>query len=156
MATLVTTTARTAIVNTAYVSAPGYTAVPLKRHDHCQWLQHLSADRHEELETSMSLRAGAKQISFCKRRLLRRLSLPGQGEGGYPEARFVSFRGRRPRDLVCKKGSKVMVTSGEDGYELWLRYRQVDNSERLAQYRQAIWSRSSARQGATVEIIKLS
>jgi len=26
----------------------------------------------------------------------------------------------------------------EDGYELWLRYRQVDNPDRLAQYRQAI------------------
>ena len=31
-----------------------------------------------------------------------------------------------------------MSMKNEDGYELWLRYRQVDNSERLTQYRQAI------------------
>ena len=47
-----------------------------------------------------------------------------------------------------------MVMSGEDGYELWLRYRQVDNSDRLAQYRQAIGSATVLGKSATAEIIK--
>ena len=41
-----------------------------------------------------------------------------------------------------------------DGYELWLRYRKVDNAERLAQYRQAISSAVVLGTSATAEIIR--
>jgi alpha-glucuronidase len=43
---------------------------------------------------------------------------------------------------------------GEDGYELWLRYRPVDNAERLAQYRQAISSAVVPGTSATAAIIQ--
>jgi alpha-glucuronidase len=42
----------------------------------------------------------------------------------------------------------------EDGYELWLRYRPVDNAERLAQYRQAVSSAAVPGKSATAEIIR--
>ncbi|MBN1994390.1 MAG: alpha-glucuronidase [Anaerolineae bacterium] len=42
----------------------------------------------------------------------------------------------------------------EDGYELWLRYRQVENPDRLAQYRQAINKVAVLGKSATAEIIK--
>ena len=47
-----------------------------------------------------------------------------------------------------------MNLSGEDGYELWLRYRQVDNSDRLAQYRMAINSVAVLGTSATAGIIR--
>ncbi len=47
-----------------------------------------------------------------------------------------------------------MNTSGEDGYELWLRYRAVGDAARLAQYRQAINSATVLGTGATAEIIR--
>ncbi len=47
-----------------------------------------------------------------------------------------------------------MAIEGEDGYELWLRYRQVDNLDCLAQYRQAIGSVVVLGEGATAEIIR--
>jgi alpha-glucuronidase len=48
-----------------------------------------------------------------------------------------------------------MVTNprGEDGYELWLRYCQVGNADRLAQYRRAIASVTLPGKSATVAII---
>jgi alpha-glucuronidase len=46
------------------------------------------------------------------------------------------------------------IEDREDGYELWLRYRQVDDSERLAQYRKVIGSAVVLGTGATVEIIR--
>ncbi len=42
----------------------------------------------------------------------------------------------------------------EDGYELWLRYRPVDDTERLAQYRQAIGCVVVPGTSATAEIIR--
>ena len=42
----------------------------------------------------------------------------------------------------------------EEGYELWLRYRRVDNAERLAQYRNAINSVIVLGTSATATIIK--
>ena len=47
-----------------------------------------------------------------------------------------------------------MHVPGEDGYELWLRYRKVDNLERLAQYREAIRSATVLGSGATADIIR--
>ncbi len=47
-----------------------------------------------------------------------------------------------------------MNTSGEDGYELWLRYRPVDNMERLAQYHNAINRVVVPGTTATAAIIK--
>jgi alpha-glucuronidase len=47
-----------------------------------------------------------------------------------------------------------MNLRGADGYELWLRYRPVDNSERLAQYRQAISSAAVPGKSATAAIIR--
>jgi alpha-glucuronidase len=47
-----------------------------------------------------------------------------------------------------------MNMKGEDGYELWLRYRKVDNTKRLTQYRQAIRSLAILGQGATTDIIR--
>jgi alpha-glucuronidase len=41
----------------------------------------------------------------------------------------------------------------ENGYELWLRYRQVDNPERLTQYRQAINEVVVPGTGDTIQII---
>ena len=43
---------------------------------------------------------------------------------------------------------------GEDGYELWLRYRKVDNPTRLKQYRQAIRSIAVIGESASAEIIR--
>jgi len=54
--------------------------------------------------------------------------------------------------LAEQSRSKVMDTN--DGYELWLRYRKIDNAERLAQYRQAISSAAVLGRGATAEIIR--
>jgi len=48
----------------------------------------------------------------------------------------------------------TMNTIDEDGYELWLRYRPVDNAERLAQYRKAISSAAVLGTGATAQIIR--
>jgi alpha-glucuronidase len=47
-----------------------------------------------------------------------------------------------------------MTIEGDDGYELWLRYRQVDNLDRLAQYRQAICSVTVLGESATAEIVR--
>jgi alpha-glucuronidase len=47
-----------------------------------------------------------------------------------------------------------MNTIDEDGYELWLRYRPVDNAERLAQYRKAISRVVVPGTSATAEIIR--
>jgi alpha-glucuronidase len=43
---------------------------------------------------------------------------------------------------------------GEDGYELWLRYRKVDNADRLAQYRKAIGSVVTLGKNLTTDLIK--
>jgi alpha-glucuronidase len=47
-----------------------------------------------------------------------------------------------------------MSLKDEDGYELWLRYRPVDDADRLAQYRQAIRSVVVPGASATAEIIR--
>ncbi len=47
-----------------------------------------------------------------------------------------------------------MTISNEDGYELWLRYRMVDNPDRLAQYRAAIEQVMVLGASATAEIIR--
>ncbi len=47
-----------------------------------------------------------------------------------------------------------MNKKGEDGYELWLRYRQVDNRDRIAQYRQAISRATVLGTGESVKIIR--
>jgi alpha-glucuronidase len=47
-----------------------------------------------------------------------------------------------------------MIPIGEDGYELWLRYRPMADAERLAQYRAALSSVVVLGAGATVAIIK--
>jgi alpha-glucuronidase len=54
--------------------------------------------------------------------------------------------------LAEQSRSKVM--DAEAGYELWLRYRKIDNAERLAQYRQAINSAAVLGRGATAELIR--
>jgi alpha-glucuronidase len=47
-----------------------------------------------------------------------------------------------------------MDKAGEDGYELWLRYRKVDNPGQLAQYRTAIHSATVLGKRATADIIR--
>jgi alpha-glucuronidase len=47
-----------------------------------------------------------------------------------------------------------MNGAGEDGYELWLRYRKVDNSGQLAQYRKAIHTATVPGKSATADIIR--
>ncbi|MBN1313008.1 MAG: alpha-glucuronidase [Anaerolineae bacterium] len=47
-----------------------------------------------------------------------------------------------------------MSIKGEDGYELWLRYRKVDDPGRLAQYRRVIGSVVILGQGETIEIVR--
>lgn len=47
-----------------------------------------------------------------------------------------------------------MDVTGEDGYELWLRYRKVDNPGQLAQYRKAIQSVTVLGKSATADIIR--
>ena len=47
-----------------------------------------------------------------------------------------------------------MSIGDEDGYDLWLRYRPVDNPDRLAQYRQAIGGVVVLGQGATAGIVR--
>ena len=47
-----------------------------------------------------------------------------------------------------------MNIKNEDGYELWLRYRKVDDPDRLAQYREAIGSAVVLGEGATAEIMR--
>ena len=47
-----------------------------------------------------------------------------------------------------------MNITGEDGYELWLRYRKVNDAARLAQYRTAITSAVALGTGATTAIIQ--
>lgn len=42
----------------------------------------------------------------------------------------------------------------EDGYELWLRYRQVADAARLAQYREALPQCFVPGEGATFTLIK--
>ncbi len=49
---------------------------------------------------------------------------------------------------------KIMTNKREDGYELWLRYRKVDNPNRLAQYRRAVGGVAILGKGATFDIIK--
>lgn len=44
--------------------------------------------------------------------------------------------------------------NGEDGYELWLRYRAVDDAGRLAQYRRALGSVAVLGAGATPAVIE--
>jgi len=46
-----------------------------------------------------------------------------------------------------------MDVAGEDGYDLWLRYRTVDNPGQLAQYRQSIRSATVLGNNATAGII---
>lgn len=48
----------------------------------------------------------------------------------------------------------MMHLNNEDGYELWLRYRKVDDAERLIQYRAALGSVVVLGEGATAEIIR--
>jgi alpha-glucuronidase len=47
-----------------------------------------------------------------------------------------------------------MKTTGEDGYELWLRYRRVDDKKLLAQYRKAVENTAVLGKGETIDIIK--
>jgi alpha-glucuronidase len=47
-----------------------------------------------------------------------------------------------------------MAVDTNDGYELWLRYRKVDNPEQLAQYRQATSRATVLGHGATADIIR--
>jgi alpha-glucuronidase len=47
-----------------------------------------------------------------------------------------------------------MDATGEDGYELWLRYRKVEDPVRLAQYRNAIRSATVLGTSATTDIIR--
>jgi alpha-glucuronidase len=47
-----------------------------------------------------------------------------------------------------------MNMAREDGYELWLRYRKVDNPGQLTQYRNAIRSATVLGKGATADIIR--
>jgi alpha-glucuronidase len=47
-----------------------------------------------------------------------------------------------------------MDITGEDGYELWLRYRKVDDPGQLAQYRNAIHSATVLGKSATADIIR--
>ncbi|OGO33696.1 MAG: hypothetical protein A2Z03_11390 [Chloroflexi bacterium RBG_16_56_8] len=47
-----------------------------------------------------------------------------------------------------------MQTTNESGYELWLRYRRVNDAERLARYRNAINSVVVLGTSATAAIIK--
>ena len=49
-----------------------------------------------------------------------------------------------------------MEQRGEDGYELWLRYRRIDDPERLAQYREAIGSAAVLGASATSAISAVS
>ena len=48
----------------------------------------------------------------------------------------------------------MMKTRGEDGYELWLRYRAVNNPDRLIQYRPAIDQVTVIGTSATTDIIR--
>jgi alpha-glucuronidase len=48
----------------------------------------------------------------------------------------------------------MMSIMSEDGYELWLRYRIVDDVDRLAQYRKTVSSAAVWGNGATAEIIR--
>jgi len=52
------------------------------------------------------------------------------------------------------RGAKVDTMEGEDGYELWLRYRKVSDPERLAQYRRAISSVRVLGESSTAEVIR--
>jgi len=47
-----------------------------------------------------------------------------------------------------------MNPTGEDGYELWLRYRKVGDPERLAQYRSAITSVVVPGEGPTEAVVR--
>ncbi|MBN1220904.1 MAG: alpha-glucuronidase [Anaerolineae bacterium] len=53
-----------------------------------------------------------------------------------------------------RKQNKLMNQKNEDGYELWLRYRRVDNPDRLRQYRQAISRATVLGASETAEIIR--
>jgi alpha-glucuronidase len=48
----------------------------------------------------------------------------------------------------------AMSAEGEDGYELWLRYRPVDDPARLARYRQAVSAVAVLGKDATAEAIR--
>jgi alpha-glucuronidase len=58
--------------------------------------------------------------------------------------------------LHKKQQSQVwaMDKTGEDGYELWLRYRRVDNQGQLAQYRKTIHSATVLGKSATADLIR--
>jgi len=47
-----------------------------------------------------------------------------------------------------------MIIISEDGYELWLRYRKIDNTERLSQYHAVIGSVAILRKSKTFDIIQ--
>ena len=47
-----------------------------------------------------------------------------------------------------------MNMKNEDGYELWLRYRLVDDPTRLKQYREAIQNVAIIGESQTVRIIR--
>jgi alpha-glucuronidase len=49
---------------------------------------------------------------------------------------------------------RIMSTTGEDGYELWLRYRIVDDADRLAQYRTLLSSAAVLGTNATADVIR--
>jgi alpha-glucuronidase len=56
--------------------------------------------------------------------------------------------------MQFERGSKVINIRDEDGYELWLRYRKVNDPDRLAQYRGAIKGVVILGKSATAEIIR--
>jgi len=71
-----------------------------------------------------------------------------------PTREIDSLVGSGLSQVRLEEENEVMNLSGEDGYELWLRYRQVDNSDRLAQYRMAINSVAVLGTSATAGIIR--
>jgi alpha-glucuronidase len=55
---------------------------------------------------------------------------------------------------ISKKETRFVNIPAEDGYDLWLRYRAVNNTERLAQYRDAIRNAVVFGTSATAAVIK--
>jgi alpha-glucuronidase len=53
-----------------------------------------------------------------------------------------------------RRVNKLATIKDEDGYELWLRYRAVNNPLRLAQYRESLCQVTILGQSATAEIIR--
>jgi alpha-glucuronidase len=56
--------------------------------------------------------------------------------------------------LILLSAAACFPVRSEDGYELWLRYRKVENAPRLAQYRGRIRSVAVPGKSATAEIIR--